>query len=124
MNVSDLQVFARFLSEFFGGRAEVVLFDTKKVVSVHNPFDEDRAVGAPLGDVEQRLLSEQAYASSDYLANYRSLTRKREKLRSATFFIRGQSGEIAGMLTINLKVDRLIVRELERLPGGPRCRPR
>lgn len=108
MNIANMKTLANFLFVFFGGRSEIVLFDTEKILCVHNPSEEGRVVGAPLGDVESRFLAEKTYKTHDFVANYRSLTKKREKLRSATLFIKDSQGVLRGMLTINLKVDRLI----------------
>jgi len=108
VNFAPDERLVRFLSAFFGARAEIVLFDTSKVISVLNPFEGGRKAGDPLGDVEQRLIKDKTYKTHEFLVNYRSLTRKREKLRSATLFLKDKNGDLAGLLTINLKVDRLI----------------
>jgi len=108
MNVSDFQPLVPFLAAFFGKRAEVVLYDPSRVVAVLNPFEEDRRPGDPLGDVERRLIRDKVHETGDYCVNYRSLTRRREKLRGATLFLKDRDGALAGLLTINLKVDRLL----------------
>jgi len=108
MNFAPYETMVRFLSEFFGARAEIALYDASKLISVRNPFDEGRRPGDPLGDIELRFIKDKTYNNGDYVVNYRSLTKTREKLRGATIFLKEKNGDLAGLLTISLKVDRLL----------------
>ena len=98
----------KFLSSFLGKHTEIVLYDTKKIVHIENPLNNFRKAGDKLGDAELKFLDEQFYKTVDYIANYRSLSRNTQKLRSATYFVRDDDEELLGMLTINYRVNHLV----------------
>lgn len=101
-----------FLGLYLGQDFELILCDTEKVLQVENPFDSSQVPGAPLGEMQQSFIENPDCQDIPYTINYRALTSSKEKLRSATLFIR-EKNKLVGLLTINSKVSKLIeVREI------------
>lgn len=108
LNVEIYQPIIKFFALYLGSNTEILLCDTEKVIYVENPFNSSRIIGMPLGDMEKSFIEKKIYTEINYTINYRSLTANREKLRSATLFIKAENGELMGMITINTKVKELL----------------
>ncbi len=110
----------QFFALFLGAETEILLCDTERILYAENPFSPKQAAGMPLGDMEQVFVRDKHYQGIPWTVNYRSLSDRGEKLRSATMFIKDERDELLGMLTINTKVDELLaVRALmDRIVNG------
>lgn len=120
INVEFYKPIIKFFALYLGSNTEILLCDTEKVLYVENPFNNSQRVGMPLGDMEKSFIEKKIYKEIDYTINYRSLTSKHEKLRSATLFIKDKNGELSGMITINTKVSELLEvrRIVDKLING------
>lgn len=101
-----------FLAEICGPHAEVVLHDvTEKehsLVAIRNGQLSGREVGAPMTDFAGHLLRHGEHERCDYMTNYLGKAGSNGKfLKSSTFFIRDDEGEIIGMLGINTDLTAL-----------------
>lgn len=113
MPTKDLTYFeslVRFMAEMHGPDCEIILYnvETRKVHCVEHPFDEEMKPGSEMRSLEKSFLERKDYEREDYIVNYRALSRTKEKLKSATLFLKNQAGELLAILTINQKVERLI----------------
>ncbi|MCG0276528.1 MAG: PAS domain-containing protein [Thermosediminibacteraceae bacterium] len=95
-----------FIAGITGPFCEVVLHDVTNVessiVAIKNNHISGRQVGGPLTDLGLKLLKEKAYLEKDYLLNYPGRTKDGKVLRSSTFFIKDENGDIVGMLCVNI----------------------
>lgn len=109
--MQNFTTFARFLSVFLGPDVEIVLYSVPDncVYSVMNPLDPEMTSGSKIRRLEQTLIDENVWKKEDFLVNYRSLSTKNAKLKSATYFIASDDKkEIYGVITINMVVDKLL----------------
>lgn len=115
--------FLKFLVDFLGSDAEVILYNVQKeeAVFIHNAFNPETKVGSPIPDTEKKFIQQKVYETKDSLMNYRAFSVDRRKLRSATHFFKDADGKLTDVLTINYKVDELIELRgvLNRLINGP-----
>ena len=107
LNIDFYRPIIEFLALYLGNETEIILCDTEKILLVENPMDETRYAGAPIGEMQQALIQNPECANIPYNVNYRTLSRKGEKMRSATMFIR-EGDTLLGLLTINSNVGELI----------------
>lgn len=100
----------KFMSEILGPDTELVLYDTKtmKASCVMHPLDEDMVAGSAMRSLERSFLENKVYEENDYIVNYRALSKRKNKLKSATLFIKDGDGSLTGILTVNMNVDKLI----------------
>lgn len=107
-----LQQYAKlteFLGHTLGPDYEVVLHDftdqEHSIIAIANNQVSGRDIGAPLTNIERRLLEEKRYEGRDYILHYRGMADNGKMLRSSTLFIR-EASELAGMLCINFDDSR------------------
>lgn len=121
-NLNSFSPILKFIADFLGDDAEVILYDTTKdmVVFIQHSFNPDIGVGSPIPNMERKFIKQKVYEEEDSIVNYRAFSSDRRKLRSATHFIKDPEGELIGILTINYKVDELIELRsvLNRLISG------
>jgi predicted transcriptional regulator YheO len=96
-----------FLADMLGRDTEVVLHDlgslSTSIIAIRNGHISGRKVGDPATDLVLKVLKEQDYLESDYLSNYRGVSRGGKMLKSSTYFIRsGASRKPIGMMCINM----------------------
>ena len=106
-----------FLGGVLGKNTEVVLHDTtdlnNSIIAIRNGNVSGRSVGGPATDLVLRILRDPELNKKDYLCNYTGYAKGGTPLRSSTFFIRDESGEITGMICINSDYhDLLSAREI------------
>lgn len=107
LNLDAYRPIVEFLAIFLGAESEITLCDTEQILMIENSMDETRHVGSPLSEMQQALLKNPKCRNLPYNINYRTLSNKGEKMRSATLFIReGQT--VVGLLTINHNVAELV----------------
>lgn len=99
-----------FIAEMMGPDTEVILYSVadRSVYYVINPMDEEMVVGSGLRSLERRFLENRLYDHENFVVNYRALSKHRNKLKSATLFLRGDNRQLIAMLTVNANVDRLV----------------
>lgn len=99
-----------FIAEMMGPDTEVILYSVtdRSVYYVINPMDEEMVVGSGLRSLERRFLENRLYDHERFVVNYRALSKHRNKLKSATLFLRGDNRQLIAMLTVNANVDRLV----------------
>lgn len=99
-----------FLGKVLGEDAEVVLHDVTDVnasiVAIQNGHISGRQVGFPATDLALQVLAGGVGHQLDFLANYRSESVSGKGLDSSTYFVKNSSGDILGMLCINLDRSR------------------
>lgn len=119
LNMEVYRPMMEFLSLFLGQETEIILCDTEKILHVENSADSSHYAGAPLSEMLQALIHNPQCADIPYTVNYRTLSDKGEKMRSATMFIRDEHG-LAELLTINQNVNELVHIQscLDRLING------
>lgn len=112
----------KFFGQFLGTDAELILYDTKKemIEFVYNPFNSQNKEGSPIPEMEKRFIAQELFKQEEFIVNYRAFSTERNKLRSASYFIKNSEDELIGILTINYKVDELIELRstLNRLISG------
>ncbi len=95
-----------FIAGIVGPNCEVVLHDLSNVdesiVAIRNNHISGRKVGGPLTNLGLKLLKEGSYKKEDFLLNYPGKSADARELRSSTYFIKNEKGELIGMLCINI----------------------
>ena len=107
-----LQQYARltnFLGHTLGPDYEIVLHDftdrEHSIVAIANNTVSGLEIGAPLPEVERRIIEERRYEGQDFILHYRSQAPNGKVLRSSAFFIR-EGDELTGMLCFNFDDSR------------------
>ncbi len=99
-----------FLGKILGPDYEVVLHDLSdpdnSIVAIANGHISGRGLDSPLPATAFQVLSDRSYETKDYKINYSSVAVGKKLLRSSTFYIKGDSGSIEGMLCINFDDQR------------------
>lgn len=97
--------FMDFIAEFLGRNTELVLHDLsdldRSVVAIRNGHISQRQIGAPITDLALQLLNEAKYKDLPFIANYQGKAFNGHIVKSGTFFIKDEKGEIVGMLCLN-----------------------
>lgn len=107
LNIDFYRPMIEFLALFLGTETEIMLCDTERILLVENPQDDSHYVNAPLSEMQQALIQNPECKDIPYNINYRTLSGKGEKMRSATMFIR-EDDVLIGLLTINQNVGELV----------------
>ncbi|NQT57841.1 MAG: helix-turn-helix domain-containing protein [Bacteroidetes bacterium] len=98
-----------FLGAYLGPNTEISLFDTSKIIHTVNSIDDLKKVGMEIEDLELKFITEKGWETRDWVVNYRSLTKDKKQLRSATYFIKSADKKnLLGMITINMLVNDLM----------------
>ena len=99
-----------FLGHALGPDYEAVLHDIKKnsgeVVAIANGQISGRRPGSPLTQKALQLIAGQVYRNQDYVVNYAGVSVKNKLLRSSTFFIKDERGNLEGLLCLNFDDSR------------------
>ena len=100
----------KFIAEIMGPDTEVILYSVSDrcVYHVINPRDDEMVVGSEMRALERSFLENRLYEREDFVVNYRALSKRKNKLKSATLFLRGDDRLPIAMLTVNANVDRLV----------------
>jgi Uncharacterized protein conserved in bacteria len=114
-----------FIAECFGENVEVVLHDLSdmehSVVAIRNGHITGRTVGAPLTVFALSKIKESIHTQQNRIMNYRGTAQSGNPIRSSSFFIKNEKGELAGMLCVNIDVSEYkraeeIIKKLSFLP--------
>lgn len=102
----------KFLSQVLGPDYEIVLQDLSDshncVAAIENGSISGRKIGSPITDAALRLLKKRVYETTDFVANYKGVTRDGIVLRSSTFFFKDENNEPFALLCINFSDARYI----------------
>ena len=106
MNLMD------FFADFLGSDYEMVLHDVSdienSIVYIKNNFS-GRKSGGSITQLGLRFIKEKTYEDEDYCVNYTSTLSDGRTIRSATYFIKDDSGELIGILCINVDVTKAML---------------
>lgn len=104
-----------FLESVLGANSEIVLHDFSdpdhSIVDIRNGHVSGRAVGGPATDLALKIVRRGREEDSPYISDYISHSATNKPLRSASLFIRDDTGNIVGMLCIN--TDVTLIEQLE-----------
>lgn len=123
--IENYKQMAEFLYHCFLDNCEIVVHDftdiNNSIVAIYNGEISSRGVGAPVTDFALEIIKNKRYQQQNYVANYTTVTNKGKTLRSATFFIKNEEGELLGLLCINIDVSLYeeTSKILTRLIKGP-----
>lgn len=114
-----------FLGTFLGENYEVVLHDAsegkRSILAIANSEKiSGRKVGAPLTDLALKFVKDREHEKRDWAMGYMAQARDGSPLHSATYFIRDDGGDLAGLLCLNMHVTDLVKARdiIDRLLGG------
>lgn len=104
--------FVDFLSKFLGKNTEIVLHDLTdwnySVVAIKNGHISGREIGSPVTDLVLQVFNEAQYKDVPYILDYQSRSRNGHILKSATYFIKDNHGNIVGMLCLNSDYQEIV----------------
>ncbi|MHC5268531.1 helix-turn-helix transcriptional regulator [Enterococcus sp. LJL98] len=115
----------KFLGSALGNQYEIILhvFDSGNfhVAAIENSHVSGRTIDSPLSGFALNLIQSEIYQTKDFVADYKTQTVDGKSLRGSTFFIKGENGELQGMLCINQDTSRYeeLSREILALANGP-----
>ena len=115
---------AEFLSKCYGDNVEVVLHDIADLdhsaIAIFNNHVSGRKCGAPMTYYGLKIIRDKLYVEQNYSVNTRNVLSNGKVLRSSTYFIKDENGELLGTLCINVDVSHYIELEnlFERLSFG------
>lgn len=100
-----------FLGEALGKQCEVVLHDVTNlehsIVAIANGEVSGRSVGAPATNFLLKLLQQaNDHGKAPYVVNYYGKSANGHPLRSSSYFIHGDDGEVIGALCLNYDVQQ------------------
>jgi predicted transcriptional regulator YheO len=101
-----------FIADIMGDECEVVLHDLTNpdmsVVKIRNGHWSGRKIGSSVTDLALKVLHDEKLSeNNDYLTNYKAMNSSGNTFRSSSYFIKGNKGEIVGILCVNMNVDTL-----------------
>jgi len=103
---------AEFLSKCYGDNVEVVLHDIADLdhsaIAIFNNHVSGRKCGAPMTYYGLKIIRDKIYAEQNYSVNTRNVLSNGKVLRSSTYFIKDDNGELLGTLCINVDVSHYI----------------
>ena len=99
-DISRFLPVTEFIAEILGPDAEVILYsvEDRAVRHVLNPLDDEMVVGSEMRRLERSFLENRLYERERFVVNYRAVSRRKNKLKSATLFLMGDGPEPAAML--------------------------
>lgn len=115
---------AEFLSRCYGDNVEVALHDIADLdhsaVVIYNNHVSGRKTGAPMTYYGLKIIREKLYLHQDYMLNTQNILDNGKVVRSSTFFIKNNGGELIGTLCINVDVSHYVElgNLFERLARG------
>lgn len=117
-----------FLGHILGQDYEVALHelndDSNQIIAIANGELTGRHIGSPLSNKMLEYVAANLYETQDYVLDFESISANGKKMRSNSMFIKGRSGELAGLLCINFDASRyeeLSARIMDLC--GPAIRP-
>lgn len=104
---------ADYIAAVNGKRCEVLIHDVSNInhsiCYIVNGHITGRTVGGSITNYAFELLQNEVYKHRDSVTNYPGRTPDGKKmLRSSTFFIRDDEGEVIGLLCVNIDITNLL----------------
>ncbi|MFJ5716313.1 transcriptional regulator [Neobacillus sp. NPDC093127] len=101
-----------FLGSVMGNQCEVVLHNVRNIensiVAIKNGHISNRKIGGSLTDLALKILKNKSYVEKDYLINYSGKTQDGKIVRSSTYFIKDEIGNVVGMLCFNMDLSIMV----------------
>lgn len=101
------------LANTFGKNCEVVLHDISKpqqsIIAIANGGITNRTVGSPMTEMGLKAIRNKEYEEG--LIKYKTITNNGRTLKSSTFFIKDEAGEVIGCLCINLDITEFLLAQ-------------
>lgn len=101
------------LANTFGKNCEVVLHDISKpqqsIIAIANGSITNRTVGSPMTEMGLKAIRNKEYEEG--LIKYKTITNNGRTLKSSTFFIKDEAGEVIGCLCINLDITEFLLAQ-------------
>ncbi len=102
---------ADFIARMNGEHCEVLIHDVRdtehSIIYVTQPSITGRHPGNSMTDYAIQLVQSKRYLTEPFVVNYVGGTDDRV-LRSSTYFIKDEDGELAGLLCVNVEVEYLL----------------
>jgi predicted transcriptional regulator YheO len=99
-----------FLGKILGPDYEVALHDLSDkdntIIALANGHISGRSLDSPLTSNTLQLLSDRSYETKDYQINYNGVAVGKKLLRTSTFYIKDEAGNMVGMLCVNFDDSR------------------
>lgn len=110
--IQQYSILVDFLGHALGSDYEIVLHDLenpkRSIAAIANSHISGRGIGSPLTDTALSLITQKKYTDSDFLVNYKGVTKDGNVIRSSTMFIKDGEGIPVGLLCINFDDSRFI----------------
>lgn len=113
-----------FLGHVLGPDYEIALHelndDSNEIVAIANGELTGRHLGSPLSNKMLEYVAGNLYETQNYVLNFESVSATGKTMCSNSMFIKGRSGELAGLLCINFDASRYeeLSRRVMELCGG------
>ena len=99
-----------FLGHILGPDYEVALHElsdnSNQIIAIANGELTGRHIGSPLSNTMLEYVAANLYETQDYVLGFESVSANGKKMRCNSMFIKGRSGELAGLLCINFDASR------------------
>lgn len=100
-----------FLGQVLGPDCEVVLHDLKRldssIIAIEHGNLSNRHVGGPATDLLLKVIQDQSYKKTDFVANYLGSGPDNKAFRSSSLFIKNPKNKIIGALCVNFSLEPL-----------------
>ena len=113
-----------FLGHILGPDYEIALHelndDSNEIIAIANGELTGRHLGSPLSNKMLEYVAGNLYETQNYVLNFESVSATGKTMCSNSMFIKGRSGELAGLLCINFDASRYeeLARRVMDLCGG------
>lgn len=101
-----------FIAEFMGENTEVVLHDMTdwhhSVVAIRNGHISGRKVGDPITEINLKIIRSEIHKKVPFMNNDPGKFKKKETIKSASWFIKDENEALIGMICINSDNHELI----------------
>lgn len=101
-----------FIAEFMGENTEVVLHDMTdwhhSVVAIRNGHISGRKVGDPITEINLKIIRSEIHKKVPFMNNDPGKFKKKETIKSASWFIKDENQSLIGMICINSDNHELI----------------
>ena len=104
---------ASFIAAIIGPQCEVVVHDIsdpeRSIIFIENGHISGRRVGDASTDLVLKILKAEAYREEQFIANYKASGARGQTFRSSTYFIKNGSGELVGLMCLNIDITHMEV---------------
>ena len=97
-----------FIGKALGDNVEIALHEMTDegmpIIALYNGQMSGRNIGDPLTSLGNHIIETKQYLDRDYVTNYKSLSNSGKVLRSSSYFIKDDDGQLIGMMCINVNI--------------------